>query len=113
MDPCTLRPVEGVLQATVISPSATDSGALSNALFASGPQDRALLLEQRPQGFRSDFPGKSTHVAAPGHTLACRNCRLASPRSCGSQVVAQIPPKQVKQQQIEREICLLHPIQWK
>jgi thiamine biosynthesis lipoprotein ApbE len=49
MDPRTLNPVEGMLQATAISPSAIDSDALSNALFASGPQDRTLLLEQRPQ----------------------------------------------------------------
>ena len=33
MDPRTLRPVQGRLQATVIAPSATDSDALSNAMF--------------------------------------------------------------------------------
>ncbi len=33
MDPRTLRPVEGRLQATVIAPSATDSDALSNVMF--------------------------------------------------------------------------------
>lgn len=49
MDPRTLQPVEGMLQVTVISPSATDSDALSNALFVSGPEDRAALLEGRPQ----------------------------------------------------------------
>ena len=49
MDPRTLRPVEGMLQVTVISPSATDSDALSNALFVSGPEGRAALLEQRRQ----------------------------------------------------------------
>jgi thiamine biosynthesis lipoprotein len=49
MDPRTRQPVEGMLQTTVISPLAIDSDALSNALFASGPQERALLLEQRPQ----------------------------------------------------------------
>jgi FAD:protein FMN transferase len=57
MDPCTLRPVEGVLQVTAISPSATDSDALSNALFVAGPQDRALLLEQRPQDSALIFLG--------------------------------------------------------
>jgi thiamine biosynthesis lipoprotein len=51
MDPRTLRPVEGVLQVTVISPSATDSDALSNALFVSGPEERALLLDQRQQDY--------------------------------------------------------------
>ena len=49
MDPRTLRPVEGMAQATAISPSATDSDALSNALFVSRPEDRALLLDGRQQ----------------------------------------------------------------
>ena len=49
MDPRTLRPVEGMAQVTAISPSATDSDALSNALFVSGPEDRALLLDGRQQ----------------------------------------------------------------
>ncbi|MHB1938136.1 MAG: FAD:protein FMN transferase [Acidobacteriaceae bacterium] len=49
MDPRTLRPVEGMLQVTVISPSATDSDALSNALFVSRPEDRASLLDGRLQ----------------------------------------------------------------
>lgn len=49
MDPRTLRPVEGMLQVTVISPSATDSDALSNALFVLEPEGRAALLEQRQQ----------------------------------------------------------------
>ena len=47
MDPRTLRPVEGTLQVTVISPLATDSDALSNALFVSGPEDRASLLDDK------------------------------------------------------------------
>ncbi len=49
MDPRTLRPVEGMAQVTAISPSATDSDALSNALFVSGPEERALLLDGRQQ----------------------------------------------------------------
>jgi FAD:protein FMN transferase len=57
MDPYTLSPVEGMLQATAISPLATDSDALSNALFVSGPQHRALLLEQRPQDSALIFLG--------------------------------------------------------
>jgi thiamine biosynthesis lipoprotein len=44
VDPRTLHPVEGMLQTTAISSFAIDSDALSNALFVSGPQDRALLL---------------------------------------------------------------------
>jgi thiamine biosynthesis lipoprotein len=49
MDPRSLRPVEGVLQVTVVSPSATDSDAMSNAWLVSRPEDRALLLDERQQ----------------------------------------------------------------
>lgn len=44
MNPKTLRPVEGVLQVTVIAPSATDSDALSNVLFVLGPKGSAAVL---------------------------------------------------------------------
>ncbi|MHB1675146.1 MAG: FAD:protein FMN transferase [Acidobacteriaceae bacterium] len=68
MDPQTLRPVEGMVQATVISPSATDSDALSNALFVSGPEDRALLLDGRQQDcalvIREKQCGQEKQVAA-------------------------------------------------
>ncbi|HTU50677.1 MAG TPA: FAD:protein FMN transferase [Acidobacteriaceae bacterium] len=47
MNPQSLQPVRGVLQVTVISPSATDSDALSNALFVSAPEDRASLLGEQ------------------------------------------------------------------
>ena len=47
MNPRTLQPVRGILQVTVISQSATDSDALSNALFVSGPEDRASLLGEQ------------------------------------------------------------------
>jgi FAD:protein FMN transferase len=49
MDPRTLRPVEGRLQATVISPSATDSDALSNAMFVMGVQGRKQLMRSLPR----------------------------------------------------------------
>ncbi len=48
MDPRTGRPVEGVLQATVIAPEATDSDALSTAVFVLGPSRAARVLEQTP-----------------------------------------------------------------
>jgi thiamine biosynthesis lipoprotein len=44
MDPRTLRPVERRLQATVIAPSATDSDALSNAIFVMDLQGRRQLM---------------------------------------------------------------------
>lgn len=47
MNPRTLQPVRGMLQVTVISKSATDSDALSNALFVSGSEDRAALLGEQ------------------------------------------------------------------
>ncbi len=49
MDPRTLRPVEGRVQATVISPSATDSDALSNAMFVLDVAGRRRLMQALPQ----------------------------------------------------------------
>src|SRR5207245_3366430 len=46
MDPRTGRPVEGMLQTTVIAPEATDSDALSTAVFVMGPQQSARLVDQ-------------------------------------------------------------------
>ena len=48
MDPRTLRPVEGRLQATVIAPSATDSDALSNAMFVLDAAGRRRLMHALP-----------------------------------------------------------------
>jgi len=45
MDPRTGRPVEGMLQTTVIAPEATDSDALSTAVFVMGPRQSARLLD--------------------------------------------------------------------
>jgi thiamine biosynthesis lipoprotein len=47
MNPRTLQPVRGMLQVTVISQSATDSDALSNALFVSSSEDRSALLSEQ------------------------------------------------------------------
>ena len=48
MDPRTLRPVEGRLQATVIAPSATDSDALSNAMFVLDGRERGRVMRSLP-----------------------------------------------------------------
>jgi thiamine biosynthesis lipoprotein len=48
MDPRTLRPVEGRLQATVIAPSATDSDGLSNAVFVLDGDGRRRLMDSLP-----------------------------------------------------------------
>jgi thiamine biosynthesis lipoprotein len=53
MDPRTLRPVEGRLQATVIAPSATDSDALSNAMFVLGATGRRRLMQTLPAADRA------------------------------------------------------------
>jgi thiamine biosynthesis lipoprotein len=62
MDPRMLRPVEGRLQATVITPSATDGDALSNVMFVEdaaarqrtmkrlGLDSRALVVSGTPEG---------------------------------------------------------------
>lgn len=67
MDPHTLRPVEGMLQVTVISPSATDSDALSNVLFVLSPKDSASLLQNLPQDSALIVSGKTN--AAQCETL--------------------------------------------
>ena len=48
MDPRTLHPVEGRLQATVIAPSATDSDALSNAMFVLDARERGRFMRSLP-----------------------------------------------------------------
>jgi FAD:protein FMN transferase len=49
MDPRTLRPVEGRLQATVIARSATDSDALSNVMFVLDAAGRKQVMASLPQ----------------------------------------------------------------
>lgn len=46
MDPRTGRPVDDVLQTTVIAPEAADSDALSTAVFVLGPERGARLLAE-------------------------------------------------------------------
>lgn len=46
MDPRLAVPVEGRLQATVITPNATDGDALSNVMFVDGAATRALVMRQ-------------------------------------------------------------------
>ena len=65
MDPRTLQPVRGVLQVTVISPSATDSDVLSNAIFVSDTDHRASLLGEQDcalviRGQRSEVEQQAT-----------------------------------------------------
>ncbi len=48
MNPRTLRPVEGVLQVTVVDPSGTASDALSNVLFVNDAAQNVQLLSTLP-----------------------------------------------------------------
>jgi len=71
-DPRTLMPVEGVLQSTVITPSATDSDALSTVVFVLPPEQSGEVLSRMRTTqailFRS-APGVPTCTvfAAPAH----------------------------------------------
>lgn len=47
-DPRTMRPVEGMLQTTVIDPSATDSDALSTVVFVLSPSESRRVLGAMP-----------------------------------------------------------------
>ncbi|WP_255551119.1 FAD:protein FMN transferase [Granulicella sp. dw_53] len=49
MNPHTLQPVEGILQVSIIDPSATASDALSNVLFVSSARQRASILQHLPK----------------------------------------------------------------
>lgn len=53
MDPRTLRPVEGRVQATVIAPSATDSDALSNVMFVEDAAGRRRVMNALPAADRA------------------------------------------------------------
>jgi len=49
IDPRTGAPVEGMLQVTVVAETATDSDALSTALFVIGPDEATFLLDSGQQ----------------------------------------------------------------
>ena len=65
MDPPTGRPVEGMLSATVVDPSATASDAISNVLFVDGPTaGSAFLRTQRPSASAVIFAGPPDRISA-------------------------------------------------
>jgi thiamine biosynthesis lipoprotein len=59
-DPRTMRPVEGMLQTTVIDPSATDSDALSTVVFVLSPEASKRLLTSRPDSKALIFSQRSS-----------------------------------------------------
>ena len=71
-NPQTMRPVEGVLQTTVISPSATDGDALSTVVFVLPPSASRRVLDMRPDDEALIFLGSGSYQApgAPGECVA-------------------------------------------
>ena len=69
-NPQTMRPVEGVLQTTVISPSATDSDALSTVVFVLPPEASRRVLETLPETQALIFRGPGA-VQASGAGSEC------------------------------------------
>jgi FAD:protein FMN transferase len=80
-DPRTMRPVEGVLQTSVISPSATDSDALSTVVFvATADESRELLApstDTRALIFRAaSSPNDCIAIHWPGSPCARLSTQL-------------------------------------
>jgi FAD:protein FMN transferase len=67
-DPRTMRPVEAMLQTTVIDPSATDSDALSTVVFVLGPEASRKLLASMPNTQALIFNQPPSPLSAPSCT---------------------------------------------
>ncbi len=80
MDPATLKPVEGMLQVTIVDPSATDSDALSNVLFVKRPEESLRLMKLLPNDSAfiiSGTPGKARCWPIHWHdTIATGHCSI-------------------------------------
>jgi thiamine biosynthesis lipoprotein len=84
-----MRPVEGMLQTTVINPSATDSDALSTVVFVFDPSASRQLLASMPetqaliftQPKRSSSPASCTAINWTGNP-----CEASSSGAKGSQL---------------------------
>ena len=74
MDPRLGRPVEGRLQATVITPIATDGDALSNVMFVDDAKARERVMASLPAGDSalvfSGVPQEDRGKSAPGVQIA-------------------------------------------
>lgn len=75
LNPRTMRPVEGVLQTTVISPSATDSDALSTVVFVLRPEASRRVLENLPETQALIFLGPGTSSACVAIDWRGQPCR--------------------------------------
>jgi FAD:protein FMN transferase len=95
MDPRMLRPVEGRLQATVITPSATDGDALSNVMFVEdaaarqrtmerlGLDSRALVVSGTPEGATERCTVYRWHAPVAG---GCAGVQGSGIRDQGSEI---------------------------
>ncbi len=88
-DPRTMRPVEGMLQSTVIDQSATDSDALSTVVFVLDPSASRRLLASMPGTqaliFRQSNQSPS-HASCTAINWTGNPCEASSPAAKGSQL---------------------------
>ncbi|HKT10215.1 MAG TPA: FAD:protein FMN transferase, partial [Terriglobia bacterium] len=87
MDPHTGMPVENTLSTVVVSPSATDSDALSTAFYVEGPDASRHYLDHHPNLTAVFFlPGastgaykqvvlKSSHTTLPAASFISMDCQ--------------------------------------
>ncbi len=78
-NPQTLRPMEGVLQSTVISPSATDSDALSTVVFVLPPEASRKVLASMPDTEALIFRGPAPVSDCIAINWQGQPCALKSP----------------------------------
>ena len=88
-DPRTMRPVEGMLQTTVIDPSATDSDALSTVVFVLGPDASRKLLASMPGTQALIFNQPPSPPSAPSCTAINWT---GNPCEASSTAAKRIPP---------------------
>ena len=88
-DPRTMRPVEGMLQTTVINPSATDSDALSPVVFVLYPAASRRLLASMPDTQALIFSQTGQSSSGPSCTAinwTGKPCEASSTSAKGSQL---------------------------
>jgi len=72
MDPRTMQPVEGRVQVTILSPSATASDALSNVLFVEKPRESARILAAYAADSRALVVFGGADKRSPRHCMTFR-----------------------------------------
>jgi len=82
MDPRTMQPVEGRVQVTILSPSATASDALSNVLFVEKPQESARILAAYAPDSRALVVFGGADKRSPRHCMTFRWGWPVNPAHC-------------------------------